>query len=108
MLWQYLIWDTVNTDLASDEDYSPTVPGEYTWPLEGDTGYYSTIIAGPIPPLDCGTSAPAGTTLVGCFADSGEDRLLNLDTLVRAEYGPSGMTAKVTPEVLGERARCIY
>lgn len=95
MLWQYPIWDTVTTDLAIDERYSPTVPGKYTWPLEGITGYYSTIVAGPLPPLDCASSVPVGTRLVGCFADSKADRLLNSNTTVRAERGQGGMTAEV-------------
>lgn len=89
----------MNTDLASDEDYSPTVPGEYTWPLQGVTGYYSTILAGALPPLDCASGVPAGTALVGCFADSSADRLFNSDVLVRARRGPGGMTAKVKTKV---------
>lgn len=85
----------MNTDLSSDGDYSPTVPGEYTWPLGGTTGYYGTFIAGPLPPLDCSSSVPAGTDLVGCFVDSSTDRLLNSDALVRSKRGPGGMTAQV-------------
>lgn len=91
----------MDTDLASDEAYSPTVPGEYTWPLQGVTGYYSTIIAGALPPLDCASSVPAGTALLGCFADSSADRLLDSDLLVRAKQGPGGMTAKVKKKVPG-------
>ena len=96
---QYPIWDTVNTDLADDYDYSPTVPGNYTWPLEGATGCYRTIIAGPLPPIQCQLGDPAGTELVGCFADSSSNRLFNSDSLVLNQRGPDGMTAPVTIDV---------
>eukprot|EP00904_Undaria_pinnatifida_P009040 jgi/Undpi1/5266/HiC_scaffold_2.g00547.m1 len=92
---EFNVWDTVNTGLSSNEDYSPTVPGEYTWPLEGTTGYYGAIIAGPSPPLECVSGVPAGTTLVGCFNDSIADRLLGSAELVLNTRGPGGMTAQV-------------
>ena len=101
--WQYHIWDTVNTELASDEEYSPTVPGEYTWPFEGATDYYSALIAGPLPPYDCASSAPAGTELVGCFTDSASDRLLNSNAFALNKRGPGGMTAQVINSALGNR-----
>lgn len=58
-------------------------------------GYYGRIIAGPLPPLECGPTMPARNSLVGCFADSNTDRLLNGDTLVLIPRGPGGMSAKV-------------
>lgn len=95
--WQYPLWDTVNTDLANDQEYSPTVPGEYTWPLEGTTGYYGVIFAGALPPLDCTyyNSVPDGIVLVGCFSDSSKNRLLSSSALVQSTRGPGGMTAQV-------------
>ena len=89
---QYHIWDTVNTALASNEDYSPTAPGHYTWPLEDAVGFYGTIIAGA---LGCASSVPTGTELVGCFNDSHTNRLLNADALVLQKKGPDGMTPQV-------------
>lgn len=105
--WQFNVWDTVNTGLSSNEDYSPTVPGEYTWPLEGTTGYYGAIIAGPSPPLECVSGVPAGTTLVGCFNDSIADRLLGSAELVLNTRGPGGMTAQVIYVIsgVGEKSR---
>lgn len=58
-------------------------------------GYYGDIIAGPLPPLDCGPPVAARHLLLGCFADSKEDRLLNTDTLTLIASGPGGMTEKV-------------
>ena len=94
--WQYHIWDTVNTDLANDEDYSPTVNGQYTWPLEGETGYYKTLYAGPLPPLECSSSVPPQTQLAGCFSDNSRNRLLDSDSLVLGEIGRDGMTGEVS------------
>ena len=79
-MFQHTLWDNVNTDLASNEDYSPRVPGKYTWPFEGATDYNSTIVAGPLPPAECADSAPAGTALIGCYTDSSTHRLLNSDS----------------------------
>ena len=92
---QYHIWDTVNTYLADEEEYSPTVPGTYTWPLATSTGYYSTMYAGPLPPIECDDSVPSGTELVGCFTDSRNDRLINSDSYVLLEMGDDGMTPEV-------------
>lgn len=94
-MFQYHLWDTANTELASDEYYSPTVPGEYTWPLEEATGYYGTFFSGPLPPLQCPSNVPSGTELVGCFTDSSLTPLISPDTLVLSEVGPGGMTAQV-------------
>lgn len=94
--WQYHIWDTVNTNLADVEEYSPTVNGQYTWPLQGETGYYKTLYAGPLPPLECSSSVPSRTELVGCFADDSRNRLFDSDALVLGEVGRDGMTGKVS------------
>lgn len=90
---QFHIWDTFNTDhgLHDVEAYAPTTPGTYTWPLEGETGFYKTIIAGPLPPLQCASSIPAGTQFVGCF----EGGLLTFDTMTLGDIGRDGMTAQV-------------
>ena len=89
----------MNTYLADDEEYSPTVPGQYTWPLANATGYYKAIYAGPLPPLKCDSSVPSGTQYQGCFVDARDDRLLDTDKLVLMEQGPDGMTGEV--RVLG-------
>lgn len=94
--WQYEMWRTVYSGSVSDEyRLSPREPGEYTWPLHGATGYYSTIFAGPLPPLECQSTVPDGYFVVGCFADSKKDRLLNTEFLEVITRGPDGMTAKV-------------
>ena len=85
----------MNTNLVDDEAYSPTVPGTYTWPLEGETGYYKTLYAGPLPPLLCASSVASGTEYVGCFEDSSNDRLLDSDSLTLEEMGPDGMSNQV-------------
>lgn len=85
----------MNSDLFSDSDYSPTVPGQYTWPLEDTIGYYGTFLAGPLPPLACASSVPSGTKLVGCSTDSILNRLLNSDALGLDAVGSGGMTAQV-------------
>lgn len=106
-LWQYELWRTVYRGSANDEyRISPRVPGEYTWPVERAMGYYGRIIAGPLPPLECGSTIPTRNTLVGCFADSKTDRLLNSDTLVVIPRGPGGMTAKVMP-ILSDRVNGV-
>lgn len=92
---EFHIWDTVNTNLADDEAYSPTVPGTYTWPLVGETGYYKTLYAGPLPPLECSPTAPPGTESAGCFEDSSNNRLLDSDSMTLEEMGPSGMTNQI-------------
>ena len=103
--YQFHIWDTVNTNLADDEAYSPTVPGVYTWPLEGETGYYKTLHAGPLPPLECSSNAPFGTVFAGCFQDSSNNRLLDSDSMTLEEMGPDGMTNQVTKWPEGVRVR---
>lgn len=94
--FQYHIWDTVNTYLADDEAYSPTVPGKYTWPLPREIGYYSVLYAGPLPPIQCDSSTPAGTTYKGCYKDSKGDRLFDSEAYVLAEMGRDGMTLQVS------------
>ncbi|CAM9274851.1 unnamed protein product [Laminaria digitata] len=95
---EFHIWDTVNTDFKDIEEYSPTVNGQYTWPLEGETGYYKTLYAGPLPPLECSSSAPSRTAVVGCFADSSRNRLLDSEPLVLGEMGRDGMSPQVCSE----------
>ena len=95
-MFQYHIWDTVNTELQDDEAYSPTIPGVYTWPIEGETGYYSVLYAGPLPPLECSSSVPSGTEYEGCFVDSSSSRLFDSDSVVLAEQGPDGMTTQAS------------
>ena len=97
IFWQYHLWNTLFSHLAEDPEYAPTEPGEYTWPLEGATGYYKTFYAGPLPPTVCENSLPSGTELVGCFEDSEDDRLLGSDTYVLSVLGEDGMTAQVNP-----------
>lgn len=65
---QYPIWNTVSTELRDDPEYSPTDPGTYTWPIAGETSFYSTLYAGPLPPIMCPDSIPAGTVYRGCYA----------------------------------------
>ena len=93
---QYELWRTVYSGFEIDENrLSPRAAGEYTWPMEGATGYYGIFIAGPTPPLECKLRAPAGTKLVGCFADSKRNRLLNSDSLIINYRGTGGMTPQV-------------
>eukprot|EP00904_Undaria_pinnatifida_P009184 jgi/Undpi1/5396/HiC_scaffold_2.g00677.m1 len=92
---EYHLWNTLFSHLAEDPEYAPTEPGEYTWPLEGATGYYKTFYAGPLPPTVCENSLPSGTELVGCFEDSEDDRLLGSDTYVLSVLGEDGMTAQI-------------
>lgn len=90
---QFHIWDTFNDDhgLHNNEAYAPKAKGTYTWPLEGETGFYKTIIAGPLPPLQCESSVPDDTEYVGCFKAG----LLASASLVLGKIGPDGMTAQV-------------
>lgn len=84
-----------------DERYSPTQPGFYTWPLKEETGYYKTLYAGPLPPLECSSSVPSGTTYKGCFADSSSARLFKSDSIKRPDQGTGGMTTQVITRRLG-------
>lgn len=85
----------MNTELNDDEAYSPTTQGVYTWPIEGETGYYAVLYAGPLPPLQCSSSVPPGTRYEGCFVDSSSSRLFNSPYLELPEQGPNGMTTQV-------------
>lgn len=93
---QYHIWDSFESDVANDEAYSPTIPGNYTWPLESAAGYYRTFYAGLLPPVACESALPAGTELVGCFNnDSSSEPLLNSGYYVLSELGSDGMSPQV-------------
>lgn len=96
---QYHIWDTVNTDLAQDEDYSPTYTGYYKWPLVGATGYYKTLYSGPLPPDECyfRRSIPAGTEYTGCYENPTGSPLFGHKVGERKVQGPHGMTIQVKP-----------
>lgn len=99
IVWQYELWRSVYSGSPRDKDrISPTVPGQYTWPIEGAMGYYGDIIAGPLPPLDCEPPVSARHVLLGCFADSKLNRLLNTDALELIARGPGGMTEKVSKD----------
>lgn len=89
---EYHIWDTVNTNLKDVEAYAPTVPGVYTWPLPGAEGYYSKLLSGPLPPLQCTDYAPAGTKYEGCYADSSRSRVLKAKSTSLPVQGEDGMT----------------
>ena len=98
----------MNGDLLSDATYSPTEPGEYTWPLEDTTGYYSSFLDGPLPPIACTSSAPSGTKLLGCFTDSPSNRLLHSATLILADIGSGGMTVQVMRICAFEGGDALY
>lgn len=89
---QYPIWDTVSTDLKDDERYSPTIQGVYTWPLQGETGFYRTLFAGgPLAPAECFDKAPYGTVYKGCYAGG----IFHHGWYRSPEKGPDGMTPEV-------------
>ena len=93
----------MNTYLADDPAYSPTSPGTYSWPLDGETGYYSTIYAGPLPPTECPGSVPAGVVYKDCYRDSASARVFNSKpVLVKPEMGKKGMTIDVRGRQAGK------
>lgn len=102
-LRQYHIWDTVNTYLKSDVDYSPVSPGNYKWPLDSATGFYKNIYAGPLPPLECEDPIPEGYVLVGCYEDSSKNRLFSKGPITYVEKGDNGLTPSVRTRRTGQR-----
>lgn len=93
---QYHIWDTVSTAFADIEEYSPTVPGVYTWPFSGAQGFYSSLYAGPLPPIQCSSSVPSGTVYKGCYADSSTGRTFKQDSIdLDTRESSTGMTPQV-------------
>ena len=89
------IWDTAHSHLAYDDLYSPKAPGIYTWPLDGETGFYKTLHAGPLPPLECMDKAPDGTEYKGCYWDRSSKRTFTGGYHVQPTKGKNGMTAEV-------------
>lgn len=88
------MWDTADSDLADDEDYSPKAPGIYAWPIKGERGYYKSLYAGPLPPVECEDTVPRDTEYVGCYSDSPSRRMFREDETVM-EKGRDGMTVEV-------------
>lgn len=92
---QYRIWDTEDTELASEEEFSPRFPGSYVWPVPGSEGFYGVLRAGVMPPLQCGRNSPSGLEYRGCFSNHS----LNLGSawdLLELPRGHSGMTVGVS------------
>lgn len=92
---QYPIWDTVDTHLASDERYSPRTAGIYTWPIEGEAGFYGTLYIGWNGPNHCEGASLPSVTYEGCFSRTSGKQPFKRETLQLPTKGDHGMTAEV-------------
>lgn len=91
------IWDTIdNDDLAKDDRYSPSDPGLYTWPIEGEEGFYSMLYVGRYGPSCESEALPPGVTYKGCFSNETPSRFFNKHTMQLPTKGHAGMTVEVS------------
>lgn len=98
---QYPIWDPVYDDLADDKRYSPQAPGVYTWPLDGEEGFYSKLYVGRDGPTTCGSvGLPYGVGYEGCFSTESSWVIFEPEGALRLpKKGAAGMTIEVSHAV---------
>lgn len=94
LLGQVAIYDTLNTYLASHDQYSPKTAGVYKWPIEKEVGFYSTLYVGRRASGPSEDETPPGVVYEGCFTRTSL-RSFKGNAYELPRKGDNGMTAKV-------------